>query len=89
MSKQKRFESKLAWVLALAMSVTLIPMTGGVSYAEDAPQEPVLSPEEVTEENVTEKALDTTTYDLGGGQKMTVFHGGNVRYEEADGTLHL
>ena len=87
MENRGRFDRVLAWALTITMIVTLIPLTGGGSYAEDAPQEPVLSPEEVTEENVTEKALDTTTYDLGGGQKMTVFHGGNVRYEEADGTL--
>ncbi len=53
MSKQKRFEGILAWVLTVVMSVTLIPFTGGTSYAgEEGPQEPALSPEEVTEENV-------------------------------------
>ena len=88
MSKQKRFEGILAWVLTVVMSVTLIPFTGGTSYAgEEGPQEPALSPEEVTEENVTERDLDSTSYDLGGGQQMTVFHEGNVRFEAEDGSL--
>lgn len=33
------------------------------------------------------KTEDTTTYDLGGGEKMTVFHGGQVRYENDEGSL--
>jgi len=86
MRGRKRFEGFFAWMLAIMMSVTLIPATGGAAYAGESPEQ-ILTPEEVTEENVTEKDLDTTTYDLGGGRKMTVFHGGAVRYEEADGTL--
>ncbi|MBQ6366919.1 MAG: hypothetical protein IJJ30_00015 [Erysipelotrichaceae bacterium] len=86
MSRQKRFEGMLAWILAIMMSITLIPISGEVSYAEEQPEQ-ILTPEEVTEENVTEKDLDTTTYDLGDGQKMTVFHGENVRFEDEDGKL--
>ncbi len=41
----------------------------------------------MTEENVIEKTEDTTTYDLGDGEKMTVFHGGQVRYEDKNGDL--
>lgn len=87
MKSRSRYESILAWVLTVVMTVTLIPLTGRTAYAaQDTPEE-ILSPEEVTEENVTEKSLDSTTYELGGGQKMTVFHEGNVRYEAEDGTL--
>ena len=54
MKSRSRYESILAWVLTVVMTVTLIPLTGRTAYAaQDTPEE-ILSPEEVTEENVTE-----------------------------------
>lgn len=84
-----KFRSKVtAWFLTICLAVTLIPDIG---HAREASVEDdggaKLSPEEVTEANVIEKTEDTTTYDLGAGEKMTVFHGGEVRYENEKGEL--
>ncbi|MCE2603998.1 hypothetical protein LH384_33465, partial [Pseudomonas aeruginosa] len=80
----------LAWILSICLVITLIPELGfAASTGAGSAKTPAISPDEVTEENVVEskKTTDTTTYDLGGGQEMTVFHGGEVRYENEKGEL--
>ena len=73
-----------AWLLTVCLVVTLIP---DISHATGTGGDTKISPEDVTEKNVTGRTEDTTTYDLGEGEKMTVFHGGQVRYEDEDGEL--
>lgn len=36
---------------------------------------------------MTDKTETSTTYSLGGGEKMTVFHGGSVRFQDEEGDL--
>lgn len=74
-----------AWLLIICLVITLIPDIGHA--AENNRGEETVSPDEVTMEDVIEKTEDTTTYDLGGGQKLLVFHGGEVRYENDEGEL--
>lgn len=86
----KRSYKALAWILSICLVITLIPELGfAASTGAGSAKTPAISPDEVTEENVVEskKTTDTTTYDLGGGQEMTVFHGGEVRYENEKGEL--
>ena len=73
-----------AWLLTVCLVITLIP---DISHATGAGGGTKISPEDVTEKNVTGRTEDTTTYDLGEGEKMTVFHGGQVRYEDEEGEL--
>ncbi|MCQ4635525.1 DNRLRE domain-containing protein [Anaerovorax odorimutans] len=80
----------LAWILSICLVITLTPELGfAAEKASAGAKTPVIDPEEVTEQNVVEskKTTDTTTYDLGGGQEMTVFHGGDVRYKDEKGKL--
>lgn len=52
----------MAWVLALCLTVTMIPSVAfGTSSAGETQK---IAPEDVTEENVIEKFEDMTTYDL-------------------------
>ncbi len=80
----------LALILSICLVITLIPDMG---YAQDnepgngVSQEDNINPEDVTKEDVIEKDETTTTYSLGDGEKMTVFHGGQVRFEDEDGKL--
>ncbi|MDY3010718.1 MAG: DNRLRE domain-containing protein, partial [Clostridiales Family XIII bacterium] len=88
----------IAWILCVCLVITLVPE---IAFAKEsaaekpspaaAEQQTSASKEdvEVTEKDVIEeeKTTDTTTYDLGGGEKMTVFHGGEVRYEDEKGEL--
>lgn len=93
----------MAWILSLCLTVTLIPEFSFAAEsaadkkterettqaaAEDSAQ-PEAPPAnlEVTKEDVIAKTEDTTTYDIGNDQKMTVFHGGEVRYENDKGKL--
>lgn len=62
----------MAWILSLYLTVTLIP---DFSFAVES---------DIEEKMETE---DTTTYNLGANEKMTVFHGGEVRYENENGKL--
>lgn len=73
-----------AWLLTVCLVITLIP---DISHATGSGGDTKISPEDVTEKNVTGRTEDTTTYDLGEGEKMTVFHGGQVRYEDEEGEL--
>lgn len=81
----------VAWFLTICLSVTLIPNMGHaeeVDKAKEAPKkQEAVKAENVTEEDVIEKTETTTTYDLGGGEKMAVFHGGSVRYRDDSGKL--
>ncbi len=81
-----------AWILSICMVITLIPEIGFAATTADKKtsketQEQKIKPEDVTKEDVVEKTTDTTTYDLGKGEQMTVFHGGEVRYENEKGKL--
>ncbi len=73
-----------AWLLTVCLVITLIP---DISHATGSGGDTKISPEDVTEKNVIDRTEDTTTYDLGEGEKMTVFHGGQVRYEDEEGKL--
>ena len=81
----------VAWFLTICLSVTLIPNMGHAEEADKAKEAPkkqeAVREEDVTEEDVIEKTETTTTYDLGGGEKMAVFHGGSVRYRDDSGKL--
>ena len=93
------WKKAVSWVLACCLVVTLIPQLGYATKAEAAEAgskvqkqetkqgEPKISPEDVTEKNVTDKTENSTTYSLGGGEKMTVFHGGSVRFQDEEGNL--
>ena len=52
-------------------------------------KEKTIKPEDLTEKNVIqeEKTENTTTFDMGNGQKRTVYHGGDVRFENKKGDL--
>lgn len=83
----------IAWVLIACLSVTLIPDIGyasGGSITKSTQEKMVtntIAPEDVTKNDVIAKSEVTTTYDLGGGEKMSVFHGGPVRYRNANNEL--
>ena len=94
------WKKAVSWVLACCLVVTLIPQLGYATKADAAEQagskaqkqetkqaEKKISPEDVTEKNVTDKTETSTTYSLGGGEKMTVFHGGSVRFKDEEGDL--
>lgn len=90
MNHIKKGHKALAWILSILLVITLIPELGyaAESEGEAAPaKEALLAPEEVTKEDVVETTETTTTYDLGNQHKMTVFHGGEVRYGSDRGTL--
>ncbi|MEE1038686.1 MAG: hypothetical protein U0K95_05910, partial [Eubacterium sp.] len=75
----------ISWVLIAALSLSSF---SELAYAADiSPAEKVIKEDEVTEENITEKSQSTTTYYLGEGKNMTVWHGGQVRFEDEDGNL--
>jgi len=85
-------------ILIVVLIVTFIPMnmwTDNVSAdstsnptSEQAVGKKIKS-EDLSEENVIEEELteNTTTYDLGNGMWRTVFHGGDVRFENKKGEL--
>ena len=93
----------MAWILSLCLTVTLIPEfsfaaesaadkktereTTQAAAEDSAQSEAPPANLEVTKEDVIAKTEDTTTYDIGNDQKMTVFHGGEVRYENDKGKL--
>lgn len=56
-----------------------------VVIADDEPE--IINENNVSEENVTEKTENTTTYELSGGELMTVFYGESVRYRDSRGDL--
>ncbi|MEE1038222.1 MAG: hypothetical protein U0K95_03565, partial [Eubacterium sp.] len=75
----------ISWILIATLSLSSF---SELAYAADiSPAEKVISEDEVTEENITEKSESTTTYYLGEGKNMTVWHGGQVRFEDEDGNL--
>ncbi|MFR2565199.1 MAG: DNRLRE domain-containing protein [Anaerovoracaceae bacterium] len=82
--KRSTWYRLIAWLLTVCLVITLIP---DISHATGSGGDTKISPEDVTEKNVTGRTEDTTTYDLGEGEKMTVFHGGQVRYEDEEGEL--
>ena len=76
-----------AWLLVMCLVVTLIPDIGfaaGTAEKNNINEKAVQQP---SEGNVEKKTADTTTYDLGNGKHMTVFHGGQVRYKTESGKL--
>ena len=88
----------IAVILCFLLVITLTPDTGRA--AEDPSQgEP--TPEEISSEDMkltqkdvdrsdvieSENTEDSTTYSLGGGKKMTVVYGQDVRYEDENGDL--
>lgn len=88
--EQTQFSMKqkiIAIILVICFMVTLIPEFAVESHATTVTDENILSEEEVTKEDIIEKTETTTTYDLGGDQKMTVMHGGSVRYKDEAGDL--
>lgn len=56
---------------------------------EESASEVVKDLSEVTEDDIIEDASSesVTTYDLGGGQRASIFYSYNVRYENEDGEL--
>ncbi len=83
---QYSFKKKLmAWILSISLVVTLIPEFTFAVTADN--NDEILSPEEVTMEDIVEKTETVTTYDIGGGEKMSVLHGGQVRFEDERGRL--
>lgn len=94
------FRKKIvAWILTICLIVTLIPNIGyaaGNTEAERTDKKSgqsasgsskVISADEVTEKDVIEKTENMTIYNLGDGEQMTVFHGGQVRYRDENGKL--
>lgn len=96
--KEEGMDTKLrhkviAWVLMFCLTITLIPNAGHAAKTENKPagsekaSAEKISPDEVSEKNVIEKKESVTTYDLGQGETMSVFHGGDVRYKDDSGKL--
>ena len=83
---QYSFKKKMmAWILSICLVVTLIPEFAFAVAGDNS--ENSKSPDEVTMTDIVEKTEDITTYDLGGGEKMSVFHGGQVRFKDDKGKL--
>ena len=90
------WKKAISWLLTLCLVITLIPQMGYAARtgSEETTQkqqtkkaEQKISADDVTEKNVIEKSETSTTYSLGGGEKMTVFHGGQVRFKDEKGAL--
>ena len=83
----------IAWILMFCLAITLIPNPGYAAKTEkksarsEKTSAEKISPDEVSEKNVIEKKESVTTYDLGQGETMSVFHGGDVRYKDDSGKL--
>lgn len=81
----QRLKKLTAYILILSMMGSFMP---SLAFAQDeVPKEKVKTLDELTKEDVVEKTEDSTTYDLGKGQKMTVLYGGEVRYKDDKGKL--
>lgn len=94
MNMQYTIKQKItAWILSICLVVTLIPELGYAATDEDSKSESESettkneTPIDVTEEDVIGKSENVTTYDIGNGEKMSVFHGGNVRFKDESGNL--
>lgn len=99
MAEKYSFRKKaVAWILSVCLVVTLIPnigyaagssnaVSGNGNKGQSVSGSRAVPADEVTEENVVEKTESTTTYALGNGEQMTVFHGGQVRYRDENGRL--
>lgn len=86
----------VAWFLTLCLVITLIPDIGYAAATEPAAEttasEQTAESEktdaaEIQKDDIIEKTETYTTYDLGDGKLETVFHGGQVRFENEDGEL--
>lgn len=78
----------IAWILTMCLTVTLIPEIGHATETgktSDSNQITAETLPQVSEEDVVAKTETTTTYDIGGGEKMEVIHGGEVRYRNKSG----
>ena len=96
--KEEGMDTKLrhkviAWILMFCLAITLIPNPGYAAKTEkksarsEKASAEKISPDEVSEKNVIEKKESVTTYDLGQGETMSVFHGGDVRYKDDSGKM--
>ena len=88
----------IAVILCFLLVITLTPNTGRAaedpSQGEPAPEEISSEDMKLTQKDVdrsdvieSENTEDSTTYSLGGGKKMTVVYGQDVRYEDENGDL--
>lgn len=84
--QHRRWYKVIAYVLVFCLSITIFPNTGFANQNEETVEQEAVS-ESFDRDAVLEKAENYTTYDLGNGERKTVFHGGNVRYENEDGEL--
>ena len=95
-SWNERIRKLLVIVVSITLVVTLLPASAfaaegdGSSGEEESPSlEQQLVTEKVSEEDVIEKEkqVDSTTFDLDGNRKMTIFHGQDVRFRDEEGAL--
>lgn len=76
----------IVWLLTLCLTITLIPDIGYAVESNSTGNKEVKEPvDRVTEEDVIERSESVTTYDMGNGEKMSVFHGGDVRFKNGSG----
>lgn len=86
----------VVWTLIITLCVTMLPQMSFVeaktektknTQKEKVNNKKSIDPKNVTEDDVISDELteDTTTFDLGGGKKKTLLHGGAVRYKDENG----
>lgn len=79
------WKKAVCWLLTFCLVVTLIPELGYA--ARGNAQDPGGKQETATTQKVIAKTEDSTTYSRKDGEKMVVFHGGQVRFRDEKGTL--
>lgn len=81
----------IAMIMVFCLAITSVPELAYALGDKDTRPGGQASkpPEAVTEENVIEEENTTssTTFSLGGNKKMTVYHGGDVRFKDQNGKL--
>lgn len=82
--KEMRRRSRLRRAIAIALSIVMVAaMIPEFAFAEEV----LVTEDNVTEADVSEKTETTTTYELSSGENMTVFHSDDVRFKDENGVL--
>ena len=90
----------ISMVICVSLIITMFP---ALAYAavedmaieaqeekmEESLEGTLILEEDISEENavIEESTESSTVFDLGDGEKMVIYHGQNVRYEDEDGNL--
>lgn len=76
----------IAYILIFCLCITMLPNIGFAMQNEANIDQEVAS-KSFDSDAILEKGENYTTYDLGNGEKETVFYGGDVRYKNEEGQL--